>query len=119
MREADAASFRDPSGSIYLQDGRVFRTVTQRASADFEYVRSTCLIDRLVGLGWLVPEARIDPSVLGEAAQGARYVLEHPCLPFISYPYEWPFSALKAAALRHLDIHLVALCIAPISPDTM
>lgn len=107
--EADAASFRDPSGSVYLRDGRVFRTVTQRASPDFEYVRSTGLIDRLVGLGWLVPEARVEPGVLGEAAAGGRYVLEHPCLPFISYPYEWPFSALKAAALRHLDIHLLAL----------
>ncbi|MBF0248478.1 MAG: class I SAM-dependent methyltransferase [Alphaproteobacteria bacterium] len=27
----------------------------------------------------------------------------------VSYPYEWGFSALKAAALLHLDVHLAAL----------
>jgi hypothetical protein len=36
-------------------------------------------------------------------------VLEIRRLPFVSYPFEWPFSALKAAALLHLDIHLRAL----------
>lgn len=36
-------------------------------------------------------------------------MLEHPRLAFISYPYEWPFSALKAAALLQLDVHLRAL----------
>ncbi|MBI4006192.1 MAG: class I SAM-dependent methyltransferase [Gammaproteobacteria bacterium] len=30
-------------------------------------------------------------------------------LDFISYPYEWPFSVLRAAALSHLKIHLKAL----------
>jgi hypothetical protein len=32
-----------------------------------------------------------------------------PMLPFVSFPYEWSFSALKAAALLHLKIQLVAL----------
>src|SRR3546814_18696554 len=35
--------------------------------------------------------------------------IEHPVLRPITYPYEWTFSALKAAALLHLDIHLDAL----------
>jgi len=47
--------------------------------------------------------------VLGVDGEGARYVLEHPMLPFISYPYEWSFPALKAAALLQLDVHLEAL----------
>jgi ribosomal protein L11 methylase PrmA len=37
------------------------------------------------------------------------YVLETPKLPFVSFPYEWPFPALKAAALLHLEILLAAL----------
>ena len=42
-------------------------------------------------------------------ARDASYVIEHPKLPFVSYPYEWCFSALKSAALLHLDIHLSVL----------
>jgi ribosomal protein L11 methylase PrmA len=36
----------------------------------------------------------------------AAHILTHPRLPFITYPYEWPFHALKAAALAHLDLHM-------------
>jgi ribosomal protein L11 methylase PrmA len=38
-----------------------------------------------------------------------RKVIQPEQLPFISYPYEWPFPALKAAALLHLDAQLMAL----------
>src|SRR6266542_3539600 len=31
-------------------------------------------------------------------------VLEHDRIPVVSYPYEWTFSMLKAAALLHLDL---------------
>jgi ribosomal protein L11 methylase PrmA len=105
----DAGSFRDPSGCVYLLNGRVFRIVTPYAAEDFKYVRSSGLTDQLIAARWLVPEAQVGPNVVGELGAGASYILEHPRLPFISYPYEWSFSALKAAALRHLDIHLQAL----------
>lgn len=108
--DIDAGSFRDPSGRVCLQDDRVLRTVTPYAAEDFEYVRGTGLVDRLIADGQLVPERRVmAPETLGELAAGATHVLEHPLLPFISYPYEWSFPALKAAALLHLDIHLKAL----------
>lgn len=35
---------------------------------------------------------------------GAAGALEHPLIPFISYPYEWTFSMLKDAALLQLDL---------------
>lgn len=79
------------------------------ASKDFEFVRSTGLIEQLVSQNRLVAETQVDSDVLGDAAAGAVCVLEHPKVPFISYPYEWSFSALKAAALLQLDIHLAAL----------
>ena len=105
----DAGSFRDPRGRVLRVNGRVFCTVMPCAVDDFEFARSTGLIERLVADGWLIAESIVDDDALGEAAAGARYVLEHPRLPFISYPYEWPFAALKAAALHHLDVHLAAL----------
>lgn len=103
------ASFRDPAGQVYLLDGRVLRTVMPSAIADFEFVRSTGLIDKLVKRGQLIAETIVDRDLLGEAGEKASIVLEHPTLPYISYPYEWSFSALKKAAILHLDIHLAAL----------
>jgi len=67
------------------------------------------LFDTLVERGHLVGLKEVDVGILGPQASGARYVLEHPKLPFISHPYEWSFSALKAAALLQLDIYLAAL----------
>jgi ribosomal protein L11 methylase PrmA len=105
----DAGSFRDPSGRVYIFGGRVFRTVAPLAAPNFEYVRATGLTGELIKAGWLVSETPVAPEFIGDHTLGAAHVLEHPLLPFISYPYEWSFSALRAAALRHLDVHMRAL----------
>lgn len=105
----DAASFRDPSGHVYLTEGRVFRTVMPRAVEDFLFVRSTGLIEKLISRGQLIPETIVDNDMLKGTVAGASYVLEHPLLTFVSYPYEWPFAALKSAALLHLEVQLAAL----------
>ena len=36
------------------------------------------------------------------------YVLEHQKIPYISYPYEWCFGQLRAAALHHLELQIEA-----------
>jgi ribosomal protein L11 methylase PrmA len=79
------------------------------ATEDFEYVEKVGLIRHLETQGQLVESRQVDRHELGTAACDARYVLEHPRLPFVSYPYEWSFSGLKAASLLHLDVHLAAL----------
>ena len=106
---ANPGSFRDPSGRIYHIGDRVFRSVTDYAADEFEFVRESKLIDRLAADGLVLPGEPVSSDVLGPDGGNARYVIEHPRLPFIAYPYEWPFPALKAAALLHLDIHLAAL----------
>ncbi len=106
---AESGSFRDPRGRIFYLDDRVLRTVMPCALDDFEFVRSTGLINSLVANGSLVAESGVDKEILGELGTDASLVLEHPKLPFISYPYEWSFSALKSAALLHLDILRAAL----------
>jgi ribosomal protein L11 methylase PrmA len=106
---AEAGSFRDPAGQVHLVDGRVFRTVMPCAVDDYEFVRSTGLIDKLIERGQLIHESVVDPAELGEAGADTSYVLEHPVLPFISYPYEWSFAELKSAAIHQLDIYLCAL----------
>ncbi len=105
----ESGSFRDRRGRIFYRSGRVFRTVMPVALNDYEFVRATGIIDSLVAEKKLVGETVVDGSLLGKHGADASLVLEHPRLPFISYPYEWPFPALKAAALLHLDIQLAAL----------
>jgi hypothetical protein len=96
----DAGSFRDPRGSVYLVGDRVFRTVMPGAAEDFEFVEDTGLLDHLSNDGLLVPCRKVDPAGAPEINADARYLLEHPRLPFISYPYEWCFPALKAVGNR-------------------
>ncbi len=44
-----------------------------------------------------------------DTGEDVAYVLEHPRLPFISYPYEWTFEQLRDAALLHVDLHIKCL----------
>ncbi|MGH8719441.1 MAG: hypothetical protein ACREV0_10955, partial [Burkholderiales bacterium] len=107
MAALEAASFRDPSGHVFHLDNRIFRTVTAQAADDFHFVRDW--LSELETLGAIVCSTEVDPAVLGDAGTGAVHVLEHPKLPFISWPYEWSFPLLKSAALFHLDLQVKSL----------
>jgi hypothetical protein len=109
----DPGSFRDPSGYIFSSGDRIFRAINEEAYRNFLLLKSSGAYDDLIGRGWII--AAQDVSTDQAAAnvihrrRGESRLLEHPKLPFISYPYEWPFALLKRAALLHLDIHLRAL----------
>lgn len=105
----DPASFRDPSGHVIVGSDAVYRLVMPVAAADFTKVRKSGLFPELIKRGWLLEETEVSAALLGDIAKDASFVVKHPKLPLITYPYEWTFAALKAAALRHLDIHLLAL----------
>ena len=106
---AVAGSFRDPAGRVHDLEGRIFRTVTPAGAKDFEDVLETGFLDTLVAEDRLVGYALVDDQSVTAMFSGASYVLEHPRLDYISYPYEWSFSQLKAGALHYLDIALDAL----------
>ena len=102
----DEGSFRDPSGRVFTVEGRIFRTVTRRAAPDYEVLRDKGLLRELVDDGLLIAANEMPRGDFTDLSDEVVHVVEHPRLPFIAYPYEWPFSALKAAALFHLDLHL-------------
>jgi len=79
------------------------------AAQDFDYVEKTGLFDTLIDDHRLVRFEKVTPAVLGAMDHEVSYVLEHPKLPFIAYPYEWPFEVLRCAAVFHLDLHLYTL----------
>lgn len=102
----DPGSFRDPSGRILHADGRVFRSVFAAGAANFEKARSAGVYDKAIERGRLVAMAELAPKPLAGSDAMPCHLLEHPRIDFVSYPYEWTFSAWQAAALLHLDFHL-------------
>ncbi len=105
----DAGSFRDPSGRIYELGGEIYRTVSDSATEEFGFVRDSGLLEKLAARNKIVVTEEVDRKVLKDASVEAQMVLRHSRIPFISYPYEWSFPLLKAAALLHLDIQIEAL----------
>ncbi len=105
----DPASFRDPAGHVHLRGDKVFRTVLEPGVAHYRAVRESGFLEHAIAAGRVIAGREVDPALLGGEEAGASFVIEHPRLEFISYPYEWSFFGLKEAALLTLDLHLQAL----------
>ncbi|WP_394727069.1 class I SAM-dependent methyltransferase [Altererythrobacter sp. GH1-8] len=105
----EPGSFRDPAGRVFKQEGRVFRAVFEPGREAFEKAREAGVYNWAVDKGFLVAMEDVAPETLDWDGEKPAYLLEHPALDFISYPYEWTFSQLKRAALFHLDFHLKLL----------
>jgi hypothetical protein len=108
MAPALGSSFRDPSGFLFKgEDGQLYRQVNRRYQSDFEMLHSSGLYDELSGRGMLVEHDVSDH--IQPVSDDGFCVIRPRRLRFISYPYEWAFSALKDAALLTLDVQLRAL----------
>lgn len=105
----DPGSFRDPGGRIFISEDRVFRAVMPTNADAYQAAKKAGLYESLTQKGLLLSSREVPLETLGDYAKGAVQALEHPRLPFISYPYEWSFALHQAAALLHLDLHLEAL----------
>ena len=104
MHRSDPGSFRDPASHIVFDGDRVVRLLDERGLAGWEALAETTFFERATSDGRLIEAAPLDPAPLGSAG-----ALEHPRLPFVSYPFEWTFSMLKDAALLQLDLLAEAL----------
>jgi ribosomal protein L11 methylase PrmA len=103
------ASYRDPAGYVHERHGKLYRTVLPWGAARYGAVRGSGFLERAAASGRLIEGREVDPAVLRDEAPDAVHVLEHPAVAFVSHPYEWTFSGLRAAALLTLDLHLEAL----------
>src|SRR6185312_5465000 len=108
MAEArSGASFRDPSGFIFVRDGVVFRQVNVASQASPTLLVDGGLYGTLADAGLLIPHQNVDVSLAAEP--GAVAVLKPEIVRTISYPYEWCFSQLRDAALATLRIQQIAI----------
>lgn len=105
----NAGSFRDPAGYIFEADNRIFRTVSNYAEQEYNQLRDNGFYDKLFETGYSVSANEVNISDFSNLPANTALILEHPKIPFISYPYEWGFLQLKSAALLHLDLQIFAL----------
>jgi SAM-dependent methyltransferase len=106
--EFEPGSYRDRTGRVFYAGGEVFRALTPRALGEWEALAATRFFPRLVREGKVVATERTAiPPQLPDGAWAAA--LRHERIPFVSYPYEWCFGMLKAAALLQLELLAAAL----------
>ena len=104
----NAGSFRDRDGRVYHYQDRVFRGLSESALKNFRSLQEKPFYQKLVEAGKVIAtralSAEENPLPDELQSQWAGF-LEHDRVAVISYPYEWTFSMLKAAA--SLQLHLV------------
>lgn len=105
--ERDAASFRDPSGFVFWQDGVLYRQINQIYRSHYERLIGSGLFERLVREDLLIPHEEC--GVAPPQPEQAYCVIQPAQIAFVSYPYEWCFSQLKDAALATLRIQALAI----------
>src|SRR5512138_3124451 len=101
------ASFRDPSGFLFWEDGCLYRQINRAYEPDFTLLIESGLYDKLIKAGLLIPHSEVD--LTSPAPELAFKIIRPELVPFISYPYEWSFGQLKDAALVTLSIQKRAL----------
>jgi len=102
--QIDSGSFRDPSGQVFERNGTIYRSIFAHGLDEFVAARGARVYDKLIDAGLLVSHEEVNSNIW--APEGTLICLKHPRIPIVSYPWEWPFSFLKDAALIHLDAML-------------
>jgi len=101
LQHKDAASFRDSSGYIYYENGEIFRHVSPEFYSNYKNFVESGLKSELTQRKMLINA--------DEHWEEDTLTLKPIKIPFISYPAEWSFGQLKAAALLTLEIQKSAL----------
>jgi SAM-dependent methyltransferase len=109
------ASFRDPAGSLFPLEGRIFRVVNDRGVTDIDALLGSAAARKLVESRRMVGTRRLtaeesrallthpDVCRLYEAVSG-QMLVEHERIDFPSFPYEWPPEMLHAAGVLTLEV---------------
>lgn len=100
----ESASFRDPDGFVFYQDGSIYRTIVPERA---EFVKS--LLDNKVLQGLikdkkLVNTWQAENFVSEDPKLQDNLILEHEKIDYIGYPHEWSTSQLLDAAIFTLEM---------------
>ena len=99
------ASYRDPAGFVFEQQGEVYRQVNSSYQPHYEHLMRSGLYQRLIDEKLLIPHQEIKEFLNSDIYR----VIKAERIPLISYPYEWCYSQLREAALMTLQIQRISL----------
>lgn len=108
--EVESGSFRDRNGRVYYIDGDIFRGLSSKAREDWDALVSSHFYteytscNKIVHTELLELSGNSDNKEIVALSDHWTTILKHEKIPFISYPYEWPFTMLKDAALLQLEL---------------
>ena len=117
-------SLRDPSGCVFTVGDTIYRALREDYEPSYEMLMQSGLYDKLVYHGLLNPHVEVDDKleIVARADQAKvaprtasqdnwlrSRIIKPERVEFISYPYEWCFSQLKAAAIATLRAQRLSL----------
>ena len=109
---ADGGSFKDPAGQVYrvMQDtgeAGIVRGLNPSAAGIMGKLLAEPFFHDLVDGGQVVATRLLHPELPNARhvmKEGWSAAVEHQAVDFVTWPYEWPFSMLKDAALLQLQV---------------
>jgi hypothetical protein len=96
------SSFRDPSGFVFLHEGKYYRQVNKCYVENYDRLMNSGLYTTLIEKKYLLSHTELKENI--SENENCYITLLPEQLSFISYPYEWCFEQLKDAALLTLKI---------------
>ena len=104
----EKGSFRDRNNQVFRFGDRVLRGISENALQNWHLLEQSMVFQSYSVSGNIIVSRLLTEDMAGQVPQIEddpwNAWLEHDCIPFINYPYEWCFEMLKDAALLHLDL---------------
>lgn len=101
--ERSPLSLVDDMGTVFFAPDRILRAVHPGSAAMVEALLNSGLPGELATRGLMPATRKCEVTMPGYA-----FVLEHPRLPVVTYPFEWSYGMLRDAAALVLEINGLA-----------
>lgn len=107
----EPGSYRDRNGRVFYANGLVYRGLSARALNNWKLLAATKFFKQNCQNGNIVATELVAAGLPQQPNPSDHWagVLKHQRIPFVSYPYEWPFGMLKDAAILQLELLSAAL----------
>ena len=106
----ESGSFRDPAGTIFYINDRIFRKINKVGLDRINFLEKEEILKESIKRNYLIQTKILNDDEKKKLNLNlSDVILEHIKIPYISYPYEWSFNQLKTAAIFHLDFNLFLL----------
>ena len=103
-------SFRDPAGSVYKFEKRIFREIKKEYLPVYKFIKEKNIYQKHINNKYLLKFEELDKSnYVNNNFDQDSLILESLFLDTITYPYEWGFDQLRDAAIFTLNFNLELL----------